>query len=144
MPQTVDSAIKQAVFETDDTDYIMIRLSANGIMAAAGVVAQIGEPFAVLIADRHEVTLIIPAEVVEDYAPRLRNHEISTARYRLLTLDVVLEPTLIGFMARIAGTLADAGISVMPFAAYNRDHLLVPTDKFDAALQALSQLQSRL
>lgn len=144
MPQTVDSAIKQASFETDSMDYVMVRLSANGIMAAAGVLAQIGEPFAALIADRHEVTLIIPAEVIEDFAPRLREHEVSTAQYRLITLDVVLEPTLIGFMARIAGTLAEEGISVMPFAAYNRDHLLVPADKFDAALQALTQLQSRL
>lgn len=144
MPQTVESAIKQAVFETDDMDYVMIRLSANGIMAAAGVLAQIGEPFVALIADRHEVTLIIPAEVVEDYAARLRDYEVSAARYRLLTLDVVLEPTLIGFMARIAGALADAGISVMPFAAYNRDHLLVPTEKYEAAVQALRRLQSEL
>jgi hypothetical protein len=69
---------------------------------------------------------------------------VSQARYRLITLDVVLEPQLTGFMARIASALAEAGVTIMPFAAYQRDHLLVPTQQFDTAMNTLKKLQTEI
>ncbi|MBL8134930.1 MAG: ACT domain-containing protein [Anaerolineae bacterium] len=122
----------------------MVRLTANGITAAAGILAQVGEPFAALVADKHEVTLIIPQEIVEDFRLRFRDHAISETLYRLITLDVVLEPTLVGFMARLSTVLAGAKISIMPYAAFNRDHLLVPAEQFDQAMKTLRELQSSL
>ncbi|MCK6578067.1 MAG: ACT domain-containing protein [Anaerolineae bacterium] len=144
MAQTVEGALRQAGFETDGVIYVMVRLTANGTTAAAGILAQIGEPFASLVADKHEVTLIIPQEVVEDFRPRFRDHQISETLYRLITLDVVLEPTLVGFMARLSTALASAKISILPYAAFSRDHLLVPADQFDLAMKTLRDLQSSL
>ena len=60
MAQTVEQALQQAKLYTDDTLYSLIHLPPNGIMAAAGVLAQIGEPFGALIADKDEVTLDHP------------------------------------------------------------------------------------
>ncbi|MBK8025944.1 MAG: ACT domain-containing protein [Chloroflexi bacterium] len=122
----------------------MVRLQPTGITAAAGILAQIGEPFSALIVDRHEVTMIMPQELVEDFQPRLRDHEVSPVQYRLITLDVILQPTLVGFLARITQALAAAGVTVMAFAAFNRDHLLVPADQFERAQAALRGLQSGL
>lgn len=144
MVQTVEEAIRQSVLESDGVVYAIVRLAANGITVAAGILAQLGEPFAALVVDRHEVTLIIPQEMVEDFRPRLRDFEISQIQYRLITLDVVLEPALVGFMARLSTALAGEQISIMPFSAYNRDHLLVPVEQFDHAMQTLRNLQSGL
>ena len=94
--------------------------------------------------DADEVTLVVSAELVEEFESRLRDHVISDTAYRLITLDVVLEHDMIGFMARVSTALAEAGISVMPFAAYSRDHVLVPADQFETALTALQRLQSNL
>ncbi len=142
MAQTVAQALQTGTLYTDDTLYSMVHLPANAITAAAGVLAQLSEAFSAMIVDKDEVTLILPADATEEFASRLRDHRVSTASYRLITFDLQLEPTLIGFMAAVAGALADANVPIMPFAAFNRDHLLVPADQFEAAWDALKQLQA--
>lgn len=144
MAQTVDQAIKQAVIRADDARYRMIHLPPRAITAAAGILAHIGEPFAALIVDHAEVTLVVDAELVADFADRLREHRLSDAEYSLITFDLPLEPTLTGFMARISAALADAHIPIMPYAAFERDHLLVPAEQRDAALTTLKALQDSL
>lgn len=141
MSQTVDAALRDAILTSDDYVYRFVTLPPNGITAAAGVVAQAGNPFTALLLDDKEVTLMIEDEDFEHFKKRLLLHEVSEIRYRLITFDVELDATLVGFMARVATALADAGISVMPFAAFKRDHIFVPADDFDTAMQALAQLK---
>lgn len=142
MPQTVEQALKTAQLYTDNIEYSLIHLPARAIMAAAGVLAEIGEPFGAVIADKDEVTLVIPADAVATFAKRLVEHRASETNYRLITFDIELEPTLTGFMARVARVLADANVPILPFAAFSRDHLLVPANQFDAAWDALKRLQA--
>jgi len=40
--------------------------------------------------------------------------------------------------------LAAADVTILPLAAFSRDHLLVPAAQFDSALQALEALKSSL
>lgn len=141
MAQTVAQVLQQGNFTTDDTLYSLIHLPPNAITAAAGILAQIGEPFGALIADKGEVTLVIPTEVVADYAARLRENHTSDTTYRLITFDLELEPALTGFMAAVSTALAAADVPILPLAAFSRDHLLVPSARFDAAWQALDQLK---
>ncbi|HVU14185.1 MAG TPA: ACT domain-containing protein [Phototrophicaceae bacterium] len=141
MAQTVEQALQQANLYTDEVLYSLIHLPPNGIMAAAGVIAELGEPFATLIVDKDEVTLIIPADAVADFAKRLRDHRVSELNYRLITFDLELEPTLTGFMARISATLASANVPILTLGAFSRDHLLVPADRFETAWDTLKQLQ---
>ena len=70
-----------------------------------------------------------------------RDHRVAESSYRLITFDLELEPTLTGFIARVAEVLAAANVPILPFAAFSRDHLLVPSDRFDAAWAALQKLQ---
>ena len=143
-PLSADAALKRAVLETDDQTYALIHLPANGIMAAAGVLAQIAHPFTALIVDRHEVTLIIPEDYLEDFADRLRDHRRDPPSYRLITFNIPLDSALVGFMARISTALAAAQISILPLAAFERDHILVRSEQFDAAIHTLRQLQESL
>ena len=106
------------------------------------MVAEIGEPFCALLVDRDEVTLMIPADALEDFGRRLRDHVAEKTQYRLITIDAVLEPTLVGFMARVSGALAESGVAVFPYAAFSRDHLFVPAEQIDAALAALEKLKA--
>src|SRR5579871_3245733 len=137
MAQTVEQALQQANLYTDNVLYSLVHLPPNGIMAAAGVLAEIGEPFATLIVDKDEVTLIIPAEAVADFAKRLRDHRVAESLYRLITFDLELEPMLTGFMARVSAALASANVPILAIGAFSRDHLLVPADRFDAAWDTL-------
>lgn len=144
-PHTNDAAraaLKAAALYTDDQPYELIQLPPRAITAAASVLAEVGEAFAALIADKDEVTLVLPAGAAADFTRRLPGLVISSTTYRLITFDAVLEPTLTGFMALISRALADAGIPILPLAAYSRDHILVPADHLEAALTALRTLQS--
>lgn len=142
MPQTVQEALDSAVLYTVDEAYHLVRLPPAAITAAAGVIAEIGEPFCALIADKDEVTLVIPAEATADFAPRLPGHTISAVVYRLITLDIELDPNLTGFMAKISTALAQAGVSILPYAAFSRDHLLVAEPQLALAISTLESLKS--
>ncbi len=141
MAQTVEQALQQANLYTDNVLYSLIHLPPNAIMAAAGIIAELGEPFSTLIVDKDEVTLIIPADAVADFTKRLRDHRVSNSAYRLITFDLELEPTLTGFMARVSVALAAANVPILALGAFSRDHLLVPADRFDTAWDTLKQLQ---
>lgn len=127
---------------TDDTDYILLKFLPTGITVAAGILAQIGDPFGTVIVDKNEVTLIIPVDVLDDFAKRLHDVERSPDVYRLITFDIVLDFSVVGFMAGISRALADANISILPLAAFSRDHLLVKKADFDKAWGILQSLKA--
>jgi len=144
MPLTAAEALKQAVLYTDNQDYALVKLPPKAITAAAGVIAQVGEPFCALLVDKDEVSVVIPQEAWEDFQSRLPDHTVSPEYYRLLTFDIVLDFNVIGFMALVSGALAEAGVSILPLAAYSRDHILVAAAQLDRALGALRELQQRV
>ncbi len=144
MTQSAQDALKAAVLYSDNERYALIKLPASAITAAAGIIAEIGEPFAALLIDKDEVSLVMSAGDLEDYGKRLPGHETTGRYYRLITFDGELSPDLIGFMALIAKTLADAGVWILPLGAYTRDHLLVPEENYDTAIAALEQLKKSI
>ncbi len=143
MNQTAEQALASSGFESDGQDYCLLRLPANAITAATGVVAQVAEPFCALVVDRHEVSLILPWEALDDFQARLPDVEVATEVCRLITVNVVMEPELTGLIARISAALASAGVPILPFASFSRDHFLVPAAQVDDALAALRQLQGQ-
>lgn len=60
--------------------------------------------------------------------------------WRLLTFDVVLPFELVGFLARIATALADAGVSIFALSAYSTDHVLVDDADLETANDVLESL----
>ncbi|MDE2748692.1 MAG: ACT domain-containing protein [Chloroflexota bacterium] len=141
MTASADALLRQARLVSDGQDYRILRLPPQAITLAAGVLAEVGQPFAALIVDKDEVTLLLPEEAVSAFDSRLRRAQMSEEMYRLITLDVRLDPDLVGFIARIADILAAEGIPILSAAAYSRDHILVPAQDFDKAIQALRQFQ---
>lgn len=142
MAQSLKDALQAAELYSDGLDYRFVKMSPKVLTAAAGVIAELANPFTALLLDKDEITLMLQAEDYEEYQHRLLGHTVSPIVYRLLTLDVELEPTLIGFMAVISRALADAKISILPFAAFSRDHLFVANTDFDKAIHCLNELKN--
>lgn len=138
----MNDLFKKMDLYTDETDYILLKFPPTGITVAAGILAQIGDPFGTLIVDKDEVTLVIPVDVLDDFAKRLHDVEKSPDVYRLITFDIVLDFSVVGFMAGISRALADANISILPLAAFSRDHLLVKKADFDKAWGILLGLKA--
>ncbi len=141
MAQTIQQALSDATLYSDELAYRFITMPPNAITVAAGIIAEAGHPFCAMIVDKDEVTLMLPESAYEEFQNRLKYATISDIKYRLITFDVVLEPTLIGFMAHITKALGESKISVMPYAAYSRDHIFVAEADFNNALSTLNSLQ---
>lgn len=137
MNHSAKEVLSQTPLYTDEVIYTLIKLPASAIWAGAGVLADLGESFSALIADKDEVTLVMSLEAwQEEYFKRLPGAE-QHGEFRLITFDMVLEFSLTGFMAIVATILAEAGVSVIPLGAFSRDHVLVPADSFEKAWTAL-------
>lgn len=144
MTQSAEQILGVAELYSDDAEYRILRLPANAITLGAGVVAEANLPFSVLIADKDELTLLLPEAACTAFSRRLRYAQVSEQTYRLITFDAELEPTLVGFIAQVSAALAAAGIPILSFAAFSRDHIFVPAEDFPRALDALRALQERL
>lgn len=59
---------------------------------------------------------------------------------RMITLNIHSALDAVGFLAKITNLLADLGMGVNPVSAFYHDHLFVPDDRAEDALQALKTL----
>lgn len=57
-----------------------------------------------------------------------------------ITLEVYSALSAVGLTAAVSAALADAGISCNILAGYHHDHLLVPEEDLDTALEVLARL----
>lgn len=87
------------------------------------------------IDDGKEVTVIVESDEY-DTADVIEVKE----GWKLLTFDMVLPFELVGFLARVASALADAGVSIFAVSAYSTDHVLVSADDLDTAIECLEGL----
>jgi hypothetical protein len=60
--------------------------------------------------------------------------------WRMITFDMVLPLSLVGFFAAVSGALAEAGINLFTISSYTTDHVFVKNQKLDAAVKALEKL----
>jgi hypothetical protein len=135
----LSEALSQTVLYTDGVVYSLIHLPPQAITPAAGILAEIGQPFLALIVDKDEVSLILPTRNWQALAHRLPGAE-ATHNLRLITFDVVLDHNLIGYLAHVSRALAEAGVPILALSAYERDHVLVPQEHFDTAWTTLEVL----
>ncbi len=61
-------------------------------------------------------------------------------RCRMITLTVHSSLEAVGFLAAVTARLARAGMGVNPVSAFHHDHLFVPADRADEAMEILRQL----
>lgn len=80
----------------------------------------------------------LTAIVERSDARRLRLAYIYDAR--LITLSVHSSLNAVGFIKVISGKLADAGIPCNVIAGYYHDHILVPVDRADEAMDRLREI----
>ena len=87
------------------------------------------------ISDDREITVIIDER-------KLRREDVIRIDrgWKVLTLDVVFSFDAVGITAAIATALAEAGVSILPVAAYSRDHFLVRESDLEKATGALQGL----
>src|SRR3989338_3721919 len=84
------------------------------------------------IQDDKEITVIVDLKKVKkkDVIQRENN-------WKVLTLDIVFPMNVCCVTAKIADCLAKAGVTIMPIAAYSRDHFLIKKPDVQKVIVAL-------
>jgi len=62
---------------------------------------------------------------------------------RMITLNIHSSLDAVGFMALIANALAERGMGLNPVSGFYHDHLFVPKDRAEGAMQALAELSNQ-
>jgi len=84
---------------------------------------------------------VVFSEEIKDEIHDVTEKEV-VGPFALITLNVQSDLMAVGFLAKITEALAKEKISVNAFSAYHHDHLLVPFDKKDKALNVLKKLSN--
>ncbi len=99
-------------------------------------------PFMIL-KDKFETTLLLDET---DYGTM--RHAIRDAKternFRLLTFDLVMDFSVVGFLAEVTRILAEAEISIVALSAFSRDHILIKQDDLGKALKVLGNYVEEL
>ncbi|RUV19173.1 ACT domain-containing protein [Mesorhizobium sp. M7A.F.Ca.MR.245.00.0.0] len=98
---------------------------------APGVAQPEGLEPVMVFREREGVTLIVTEEAASTAALT------ASFRCRMLTLNIHSSLEAVGFLAAITARLAAAGMGVNPVSAFYHDHLFVPADRAEEALELL-------
>lgn len=99
-------------------------------------------PF-MIFKDRWEVTLLLDEVDYRTVRAGLAEAKTETG-FRLLSFDVVLDFSTVGFLAALSGILAEAGISIIAVSAFSRDHLLIRQEDLAESLKVLGRYVEEL
>jgi len=102
--------------------YIAVEVPTPGLIAAAHAMVKEGRL----------TTIVLPVDVAE------RAGQSTDLQFAWLTLSVQSSLAAVGLTAVVSGRLAALGIPCNVLAGYHHDHLLVPVDRVDDAISALT------
>jgi hypothetical protein len=110
-----------------------VRVSVERYAVAKCTVAP-ADAFAV-VRDAREITAVIDESRIDGI-----DTMESEPGWRILTFDVVLPFSCVGFLARVSAALAGAGVGIFVISSFSTDHVLVKDDAVDRACAALAAL----
>jgi hypothetical protein len=93
-------------------------------------------PF-MIFKDKFETTLLLDEIDFQTIRHAARDAKVESG-FRLLTFDIELDFSVVGFLAEVAKILAAEKISIVAVSAFSRDHLLIKQENLSKALKALS------
>lgn len=91
-----------------------------------------------VLRDTHEITLLIEENGYQRLHKVVPKARVETG-LRLVTLDIALDWSVVGYLALVTQILADEGISVGAVSAFSRDHLLIKQEDLGKALLVLGR-----
>lgn len=100
------------------------------------------DPFTTVSVDTEEVSLILRDSDWQEIKEGFGEHEYE-APYRVITFDIVLDLSLVGFLSVVSAILAEEGISIYAVSTYLRDHILVKSSDVEKTINVLKSLIQR-
>ena len=139
---TLDENIRRLLAETETNlhpdSFTIVSIDRSEENKARGIIADL-DPFSSLTFDVSEVSLVVKAEDWAVLRERFEEYR-EEGPFRFITFDIVLDLSIVGFMAAVSRRLADEGVSIYALSTYLRDHILVKESDCGKAVEALRSL----
>jgi len=121
-----------------DSDYLIIKIDKKYEEETSKLFSDFTF-FKSFTVDHDEISLIVKKKEWEQCKDRFLDY-IQEGPYRLITFDIVLDLSLIGYLSVISSVLADEGISIFAISTYLRDHIFIKKQDAARAVEALETL----
>jgi len=99
-------------------------------------------PFSSVTYDHGEVSLVVRASEWALNESRFREAKVE-GPYTLITFDIALDLSLVGYLSVVSSLLAENGVSIFALSTYLRDHILVKKEDSEKAVKVLTRLIER-
>ncbi len=99
-------------------------------------------PFSSVTYDHGEVSLVVRASEWAVNESRFREAKVE-GPYTLITFDIALDLSLVGYLSVVSSLLAENGVSIFALSTYLRDHILVKKEDSEKVVEALTRLIER-
>jgi hypothetical protein len=145
MPNNAPELLKQSRVEVAPETYFLIALRDadwHRLLESPELSPRMTAPFMIL-RDKYEVTLLLDEVDFQTCRHALREAKIESG-FRLLTFDLEMDFTVVGFMAEVSRILAAENIPIFPISAFSRDHILIKQNDLAKALKALGDYVAEL
>jgi len=138
LSESMRRTLSETVVKERDEDYTIVSVRPDEEAKAKGLLGRL-QPFHSITYDGDEVSVVLVASDWE----RLRgefNGFAEAGPYRLLTFDIVLDLSIVGFLSVVSTVLAEEGVSIFALSTYLRDHIMVKKEDSRRAVTALRSL----
>ena len=129
----------QTRIKEDPCDYYLVSLSPREDLTNFQALLS---PFTSITRDYNESSIVLKSDDWLSLRERLHNYK-EEGPYRLITFDVVLDLSLIGYLSVVSSLLAANGISIYALSTFLRDHILVKKEDSVRAIKLLNELINR-
>ena len=138
MPEKFDikEILSSTTIKEHPEDFLIVYIDPREISIARKLLCDIG-PWASVTYSPEEVSLVIEESKWNKMRYAFDNYKVSEP-YRLLTFDIVLDLSIVGFLSVVSRVLADSGVSIYALSTYLKDHILVKKSDLEKAVNALN------
>jgi hypothetical protein len=130
--------LSDTVIKEHTDDYTIVSIKLNEEAKARSLLRDL-QPFSSVTYDNNEVSVVLRVSDWERLKGKFSGFE-EAGPYKLLTFDIVLDLSIVGFLSVVSAVLAEKDVSIYALSTYLRDHILVRKEDSPRAVAALRKL----
>jgi hypothetical protein len=127
------------IIREDSEDYVIVSLNPGEDITS--VQSQL-TPFVSITYDYNEISLVLRLNQWLSIKEKVSEFK-EEGPYRLITFDIVLDLSLVGYLSVVSTLMAENGVSVYALSTFLRDHILVKKEDAEKAVRLLNDLVNR-
>lgn len=135
IPDSISDLLSETKIVAHPDDFTIVSIDRKEEDAARRLLKGL-TAFSSITFDAAEVSLVLKMEEWDRLKGRFRDFR-EEGPYRLITFDIVLDLSVVGFLAAVSSFLADEGISIYALSTFLRDHILVKRQDAERAVSAI-------